>query len=143
MRVFIAGIMQGSHPGAELHAQNYRQRLREQIALRFPQAEIYDPLSDHQNSIEYDDRTARDTFYDHNRMCRQVDLLVAYAPEASMGTAIEMWEAHEHGHAAVVAISPLAKNWAIRFCSHAMYPDLPSFESALKTGEIDQLLNKP
>ena len=35
-----------------------------------------------------------------------------------MGTAIEMWEAYQHG-AAVVTISPMRHNWAVKFLSHA------------------------
>ena len=44
-------------------------------------------------------------FFRHNRMCREIDVLLAFVPEASMGTAIEMWEAYQHG-AAVITISP-------------------------------------
>ena len=64
-------------------------------------------------------------------MCREIDVLLAFVPEASMGTAIEMWEAHQHG-AAVITISPLKHNWAVKFLSHALYADLPEFEAALR-----------
>jgi hypothetical protein len=136
MRFFLAGIMQGSHLGAVLHHQGYRERLRAAIAAQFPDAEIYDPLADNRASIEYDEATGRAVFYRHNRMCREVDVIVAYVPEASMGTAIEMWEAYEHGRGVVIAISPLAHNWAIRFCSHILYADFESFEAALASGEV-------
>ena len=43
--------------------------------------------------------------------------------------AIEMWEAHEHGRGVVLAISPLVHNWAIKYCSHAVYRDLDEFEA--------------
>ncbi len=145
MRFFLAGIMQGSHTEAQLHEQDYRARLKDLITRHFPGAEVYDPLSDHRESIGYDDATGRDVFYFHNRMCREVDVVIAYVPEASMGTAIEMWEAHEHGRGVVVAISPLAKNWAIKYCSHEVFPDMESFESALHSGRLqrrlDELLN--
>ncbi len=138
MQFFLAGIMQGSHVGMELHAQDYRSRLRELIEENFPDAKVYDPLADHQDSIEYDEETGRRVFYHHNRMCREVDVVIAFVPEASMGTAIEMWEAHEHGRGVVIAISPLERNWAVRFCSHLIYPDFGSFESALESGELQQ-----
>ena len=48
-----------------------------------------------------------------------------------MGTAIEMWEAHQHG-AAVITISPLKHNWAVKFLSHALYADEAQFEAALR-----------
>jgi hypothetical protein len=66
--------------------------------------------------------------------------VIAFVPEASMGTAIEMWEAHEPGRGVVLTISPLVHNWAIKYCSHAVYPDLEAFERAVQSGEIANLL---
>jgi hypothetical protein len=136
MHIFIAGIMQGSHRESVLHAQDYRGNLKELLRRHLPSAVIYDPLSDHQQSLEYDDELGKKVFLHHNRMCRTVDLVVAFVPEASMGTAIEMWEAHEHGRGAVVTISPLEHNWAVRFCSDLVYPDVARFEEALAAGEV-------
>lgn len=140
MKFFLAGIMQGSHANDSLHSQSYRDDLRLMLAAAFPGAEIYDPFSDHGDSIGYDDATARDVFYRHNRMCREVDCLIAFAPEASMGTAIEMWEAHEHGSALVVAISPLKKNWAVKFSSHVIYEDMAAFENDVASGKLKELI---
>ena len=53
-----------------------------------------------------------------------------------MGTAIEMWEAHEHGRGLVIAISPLSHNWAVKFCSHVVYEDLDRFEADLESGKL-------
>lgn len=146
-KFFLAGIMQGSHLASVLHHQGYRQRLKAAIAKAFPMAEIYDPLADHSESLDYDEATGRRVFYMHNRLCREVDVLVAFVPEASMGTAIEMWEAHEHGRAVVLTISPLSHNWAVRYCSHAVYADLEAFEAALASGEaakaIEEARRKP
>ena len=140
MRFFLAGIMQGSHTEKALHAQDYRGRLNDLVLKHFPGAEVYDPLPEHQNSIAYKDMQGREVFYRHNRMCREVDVVIAFVPEASMGTAIEMWEAHEHGRGMVIAISPLSRNWAIRFCSHLVYSDIESFEAALDAGTVQQRL---
>lgn len=136
MKFFLAGIMQGSHVREELYEQDYRSRLKSSIVEALPEAEVYDPLADHGESLEYDEDTGRRVFYHHNRMCRTVDVVVAFVPEASMGTAIEMWEAHEHGRAVVIAISPLKHNWAIKFSSHLMYSSLEEFEAALGSGEL-------
>lgn len=136
MQIFIAGIMQGSHREAVLHEQDYRTRLKNLLKQYLPDARIYDPLSDNEQSLDYDDQKGREVFLRHNRMCRTVDLVVAYVPEASMGTAIEMWEAHEHGQGAVVTISPLHHNWAIRFCSDLVYHSWESFEIALASGDL-------
>ena len=135
MRMFLAGIMQGSHRGAVLHDQGYRGRIKQLLAEHFPDAEIYDPWADHTDSLDYDDRRGREVFWKHNRLCREVDVVLAFAPEASMGTAIEMWEAHEHGRI-VVTVSPLAHNWAIKFLSHVLYSSLEEFEQALRNGEL-------
>ena len=135
MRFFLAGIMQGSHLGAAIHNQDYRSRLKELLAEHFPLAEIYDPLADHANSLDYDDELGRRVFLHHNRLCREVDVVLAFVPEATMGTAIEMWEAYSAGRA-VVTISPLKHNWAVRFLSHELYADVEEFESALVGGRL-------
>jgi hypothetical protein len=137
MRFFLAGIMQGSHAEAKVHDQDYRTRITRLLESHFPQAEIYDPRANHAKSLGYDDRTGRGVFFHHNRMCREVDVLLAFVPEASMGTAIEMWEAYRHG-AAVLTISPLKHNWAVKFLSHAVYADLSEFQTALESGELWQ-----
>ena len=113
MRFFLAGIMQGSHAAARCHGQEYRADITQLIESHFPNAEVYDPYAKHSTSLDYSHETGRDVFFRHNYMCREVDVLVAFVPEASMGTAIEMWEAYRHG-AAVITISPLKHNWAVK-----------------------------
>lgn len=135
MRFFLAGIMQGSHAEKRVHDQDYRTRITRLLAAYFPHADVYDPRANHAESLGYDDPTGRSVFFHHNRMCREVDVLLAFVPEASMGTAIEMWEAHQHG-AAVITISPLTHNWAVKFLSHALYVNLQEFEAALESGEV-------
>ncbi len=138
-KLFLAGIMQGSHREAVLHAQGYRDLLTRQLIQHLPEADVYDPLADHGQSLDYDADRGRMVFFTHNRMCREVDVVLAFVPEASMGTAIEMWEAHQAGRT-VVAVSPLAHNWAVRFLSHVRYDDLESFQEALAGGELRQFL---
>lgn len=135
MRFFLAGIMQGSHVGPMLHSQGYRRHLLDLLGRHFPEAELYDPLAAHGNSLTYDDEQGRAVFFGHNEMCRDVDVLLAFVPEASMGTAIEMWEAYRHGRT-VVTISPLEHNWAVRFLSHVRYLDVAAFEAAVERGEF-------
>jgi len=140
MRIFLAGIMQGSYAEAVVHDQDYRRHIRELLAAHFPDAEVYDPFAGHSNSIEYDAATGREVFFRHNEMCRGVDVLLAFVPEASMGTAIEMWEAYRHG-AAVITIGPLEHNWAVKFLSHALYADVQAFEAALERGEVARIID--
>jgi hypothetical protein len=141
MKFFLAGIMQGSHVGAVLHNQDYRGRIKQLLATHLPGAEIYDPLADHATSLEYDDARARETFWYHNRMCRTVDVVLAFLPEASIGTAIEMFEAFEHGRI-VVVVSPMQHNWAVKFLSHLLYGDLEEFERAVISGEFGRKLDE-
>jgi hypothetical protein len=139
MRIFLAGIMQGSHAEARLHDQDYRQHLAQLIKGSFPHADVYDPRANHSGSLGYGDAVGKQVFFRHNEMCRKVDVLLAFVPAASMGTAIEMWEAHQHG-AAVITISPLRHNWAVKYLSHALYEDLDAFEAAVRRGEVARII---
>ena len=142
MKFFIAGIMQGSLVDLKLHTQNYRALLTEWIQNSFDDADVYDPLAGHNDSVDYDETTGKRTFYNHNRMCgHEIDVLIAYAPEASMGTAIEMWEAYRN-RKIVITISPMAHNWVIKFCSHLVLESLDAFQAALEDGTILNLLDQ-
>ena len=133
--------MQGSHLAATIHHQGYRQRIKELLSTHFPGADVYDPLADHADSLSYDDQQGRAVFFHHCQLCREADVVLAFVPEASMGTAIEMWEAHRHGKA-VVAVSPMALNWSVRFLSHAVYADLDELESALASGALAERIHE-
>lgn len=140
-KLFLAGIMQGSHREAVLHAQDYRTQLKAELAQHLPEAQVYDPLADHAESLDYDVEKGQMVFFTHNRMCREVDVVLAIVPEASMGTAIEMWEAHQAGRT-VVTVSPLTHNWAVRFLSHRRYDTLEQFSTALESGELRDWLRE-
>jgi hypothetical protein len=109
------------------------------LEAHLPGAAIYDPLADHRNSLDYDDDLARRVFLHHNRLCREVDVVLAFVPEASMGTAIEMWEAHQCGRV-VMTISPLKHNWAVKFLSDLLYADIVEFEEELTSGRLAKCL---
>ena len=141
MRFFLAGIMQGSHAGQQLYHQGYRDQLRQLLIDHIPSAEVYDPLADHRDSVNYDDQQGLGVFLRHNEMCSEVDVVVAFLPEASMGTAIEMWEAYRHNKI-VVAISPLRHNWVVRFCSRQVFADVESFIAALKSGALQRSISQ-
>jgi hypothetical protein len=131
----LAGIMQGSHRKAAIHDQQYRGWLRELLVAHLPGADVYDPLADHPKSLEYGPQKGRDVFFHHNRLCGEVDVVLAFVPEATMGTAIEMWEAHRHQRV-VVTISPLVHNWAVKFLSDIFFADETEFEAVLVSGEL-------
>ncbi len=72
-------------------------------------------------------------------MCQQFDVLIAYIPEASMGTAIEMWEAHANARF-VITITPLIHNWVVQITSNVIYGTVSAFVESLRSGEIDKLI---
>ena len=141
MRIFLAGIMQGSLRSASMHDQDYRSNLRDTIPQYLPEYEIYDPLEFHAKSLSYETRQGQNVFLHHNKMCGEIDLLIAFVPEASMGTAIEMWEAWRHDKL-VVTISPLKHNWAVKYLSHIVFEQESDFFEALQNGNLRQQLIK-
>ena len=50
-----------------------------------------------------------------------------------------MWEAWKNG-AVIISISGMTRNWVVRYLSHQIYPDLESFKTAVKNGELAALL---
>jgi len=141
MKVFLAGIIQGSLSEPVIHDQDWREPIRRAIARHLPGAEVYCHFSEHPNSITYGQEDIRRTFDDGVRRAAACDLLVAYLPEASMGTAIEMHEASRAG-AVVVTVGPLAANWVVRRYSDRIVPDVASLEELLASGQIERLVRE-
>jgi hypothetical protein len=139
MQVFIAGIMQGSRLDRYIDGQDYRRIIAEAILDRHPEAEIVDPNELHPLGVEYDDDLAKRTLLDMADLAGRCDLVVAYAPRASMGTAIEMWQAFQAG-VPLVTISPMAANWVVRHLSDVVLPDLEAFRSWMAGGGLDRLM---
>ena len=139
MKVFLAGIIQGSKVEAAIHSQDWREPIRRLLARHAPAAEVYCHYSEHPNSITYDLPEICATFEDGVARARLCDLLVAFLPSASMGTAIEIYEAARSG-AAVVTITPMAANWVIRAYSDRIFSSLAEFEQFLASGGPAELL---
>ena len=130
-RFFLAGIIQGSQRGKRLYPQDYRERIKRALKERFPQAEIFCPYELHPNSIDYDSKKGKETFLQMIEEAKRADLLVAYLPEASLGTAIEIWECYKSG-VPVWTISPMGENWVVKFFSTRVFPTLVHFEAFLQ-----------
>lgn len=127
MRIFVAGIMQGSRQDDEICDQDYRTAIREILLRSYPDAEVVCPMELYPDSPGYDYETGKQTFLDLTNRASEADILVAYLPEASMGTAIEMWQAHGVG-ARVLAISPMVDNWVVKFLSERVFGTMEEFE---------------
>ena len=137
--IFVAGIIQGSLKDPTIHSQDYRERIVGLLRRTFPEAEVYCPIENYPHSLGYSDDEARATFLGLMERAGEADVLVAFVPEASMGTAIELWQAHRRGRL-VVTISPMAVNWAVRFLSAVVLPDIDAFERYVRSGELARLL---
>ena len=99
-----------------------------------------DPNELHPNGVDYDDAQAKATLLDLADLAGKADLVVAFAPRASMGTAIEMWEGFRAGKP-LVTISPMAANWVVRHLSDVVLPDLDSFRAWVAGGGLARLLS--
>jgi hypothetical protein len=138
MRVFIAGIMQGSRTDRYIGDQNYRRAIAKAILEHDEQAEILDPNELHPNGVDYDDALAKATLLEMAHLAAQADLVVAFVPHASMGTAMEMWQAYQ-ANVPVVTISPMADNWVVKHLSKVVLPDLSAFRAWILDGGFDKL----
>ncbi len=137
--VFLAGIIQGSREGEGIHDQDYRARLKSVLEAALDGAQVYCPFENHPQSVGYDDDRARSVFVGHVEQARDTDIIVAYLPEASMGTAIEIWEAYR-AERIVFTISPLAENWVIKLLGTRNFLTLEEFEEFVESGELRKFL---
>ena len=138
MRFFIAGIMQGSRQGDDICGQDYRTTIREIILREYPEAEVVCPFELYPDSPYYGPEEGKRTFLDLIDRAKEADFLVAYLPEASMGTAIEMWQAYRAG-ARILSISPMAENWVIKFLSDQVFPTMEEFAQYIGSGGLKRL----
>ena len=136
MRVFIAGIMQGSRTDRGIDEQDYRREIARIVQQHVPGVEVLDPFELHPGSERYGPTQARQTLLELAALAGQVDVLVAYVPSASMGTALEMWNAYQSGRR-IYTISPLADNWVVRSLSERVFPDMATFEAFVASGGLN------
>ncbi len=135
MHVFIAGVMQGSRQDTLIDSQNYRLRIVEALQAHFPHTRVTDPWALHPESVGYGLEETRATFFSNTALAGEADLLIAYLPHASMGTAIEMWTAYHQG-AYIVAVTPMAHNWVVRITADEIFPDLESLLAHIESGRL-------
>ena len=126
MKVFIAGVMQGSIKGQGIQGQGYRRIISDAVRIRHPDVEIVDPFSLFPDSVEYGDQRSTQVLFTMADEAASADILIAYLPEASMGTALEMIRAYDNGKT-IISISTLEKNWFIRAVSAKIFLSLDDF----------------
>jgi hypothetical protein len=142
MNIFLAGVMQGARLDNQIHEQDYRVKITQALQEHHPDAHIVDPWALNPNSVNYDEALARHTFLTMTASAGEADLLIAYLPTVSMGTAMEMWQAFQT-NTYIIAITPHIHHWAIRFTADEIIPDLPSFLALVESGHLKQLLPQP
>jgi len=140
MKIFFGGIIQGSKQGQDTHSQNYRDRVKSILSRRHPDIEIFDPVENHQDSVDYTDERAYATFFGHLNIIDSCDLMIAYLPQASMGTAIEMNRAYSR-NIPILSISPMTTNWVIRLLTENNFETVEAFEKFINENDIRDLYN--
>ncbi|MGB2963542.1 MAG: hypothetical protein WBB69_06105 [Anaerolineales bacterium] len=140
MKIFLAGIMQGSIKGKGIQEQDYRELIQEAVKTNHPDAEIIDPFSLFPDSVEYDDHRSKKVLFAMAADAGTSDIVIAYLPEASLGTALEMIRAYDNKKT-VICISPMEKNWFIRAVSKKVFPSLDDFLSWVSQTQLGELIN--
>jgi len=139
LRFFVAGIMQGSRQDEDICDQDYRTAIREIILASYPDAEVICPFDLYPDSVGYGYERGKETFLVMAHRAREADFLVAYLPEASMGTAIEMWQAYGAG-ARILTISPMSDNWVVKFLSHRVFASIEEFADFVAHDGVGELV---
>jgi nucleoside 2-deoxyribosyltransferase len=75
---------------------------------------------------DYDDDKAKEVLFSMAKKAAEADLVIAYLPNASMGTALEMIRAYDSGKP-VFTISPMSANWFIIAVSTRIFSTLDEF----------------
>jgi hypothetical protein len=120
----------------DLFNQDYRARIGAAVRRALPTAEVVDPFQWVQGELRErpqdirDDVTVRALFARVVEMARECDLCVSNLPVASMGSAVEIWEAKRAGRL-VLTISPLVDNWLVRSATDHNFASLDDFEREL------------
>lgn len=137
---FLAGIIQGSLPDS-IHDQVYRGDIAAMLRAAFPGADIFNPTDAYPDSLSFDYETGKNAFFDLMNRAGQAKVVIAFLPEASMGTAIEIWNAFHAGHL-VIAISPLGENWVLKFMAQHVCSDMASFEDMVNSGRLAEIIRE-
>ena len=135
VQVFIGGIMQGSICEMAVHDQNYRDVIADIVQRYHPGVAVIDPRALHPDSVHYSREEAVSTFLAMLDRAAAAEVLIAYLPEASLGTALEIWGAYQAGKP-VLVISPMANNWMLWATATHILPDLSAFEAFVAEGGL-------
>ena len=139
MRVFLAGIIQGGRTDTSIHPQNYRSQIRHLVNGAIPAATFVDPHAAHPDRLGWSRADQRALFLRYVEEAGRCDLLIAWLPAPSMGTAVEMYEARRND-VPVVAVGPLDGTWAVFSLASTCVPDLTAFAGFVGDRGIERLV---
>ncbi|MEU9396448.1 hypothetical protein AB0D86_41425 [Streptomyces sp. NPDC048324] len=142
MRVFLAGIIQGARTDDGIHHQGYRKEIRDAVSVAYPEAQFVDPHEENLGRLEWSRDLQREMFLRYVREAGRCDVLVAWLPEPSMGTSVEMYEAYRMG-VPVLTISPMAGTWAVFSLATRTLPNLEAFSAFVRSAEFAELMLSP
>ena len=140
MKIYISGVMQGSLKGHGIQVQEYRKVISDSVKVLHPEAEIYDPFSVFPNSVAFDDQRAKQTLFLLADEAGAADVVIAYLPEASMGTALEMMRAYDNGKI-IISITDLEKNWFVRAVSTKIFISLDEFCTWIQSTHLSEIID--
>lgn len=132
--------MQGSLHVHDVHAQDYRQLIAQALRARHPEFEVIDPWELHPDALSYTPEQAKKTLLKEIGLAGTCDVLIAYVPEASMGSSLEMWAAYQAG-AAIFTISQMTTNWVVQSLSAQIHPTLEDFLVFVEEGGVSETLD--
>ena len=141
MHIFIAGVMQGSRLDDQIDEQDYRLAIKHALEEHIPDVQITDPWALNPHSVKYNEDRARETFLSMTALAGTADVLIAYLPIVSMGTAMEMWEAFR-SNTYIIAVTPHIHHWAIRFTADEILPDLNSLFEMIENGHLIDVVQR-
>jgi hypothetical protein len=139
MKIYISGVMQGSIKGHGIQGQGYRQIITDAIRVQHPDAEIFDPFTAFPDSVSFDQKRATEVLFFMSDEAASSDIVIAYLPEASMGTALEMVRAYDN-EKVVLTITSLQKNWFIWAISEKIFLSLDEFIEWVQATDLAKLI---
>lgn len=127
VNIFIAGVMRGSLLTEAFVDQSYRSSIIEKVNQHFSNAVIIDPNScNEKESNSLTDQEQEAILFTEIDQATDADILIAYLPTASMGSAIEMYAAYSEG-VFIITISPMEHNWVVKHLSDVLFDNLTDF----------------
>ena len=148
---FLSGVMQGSKANGDgvegTVNQDYRQLLKDAILAADPSATIIEPWDlvgaevakmypegTPQSEMFKDDAHVRQAFEVCVAAAAAATVVVSYLPEASMGSAVEIFKAKVAGRKIiVVAPGSMAQNWVVRSYSDHTFDSIDSLGAWLRS----------